>query len=281
MTQRSKSYANMRHDRPRRMTDSRQNPPRAEASRRRYFVQNEIERFLTVLNNGSKVILDSYNLTDIGQAQGLLEYLSDFRQRNIAVSVQKCLREGNRAEFVKLLDEISLMHQELVLMFHMALDLGPRVNELLKLKWSQIVFDSDPPYVNIYDEKKDKYRDSIMMPATWDLLKSYRDALSKTTDERTMVYVFSFKEKTANRHIKDLAKKAGIYDWSKVRFHDFRHTHIYQSKEAGRDWPEISLQTGDRATTLQQEYSKLTREDRQRKANEHPLIRIKNEAEGD
>jgi integrase len=160
---------------------------------------------------------------------------------------------------------LSVIHdEENRLLFLLGLDLGARVSEVVGLQWDRINWPNK--FITIYDEKKDCWRTCTVSAATWQLLK----AKKAKVDTRKQKLVFPMSAKTLNRRIKLWAKNANIT--MRVRWHTLRHTHIVQARRAGRDWNEISQQTGDTVTTLIQVYAKLSIEDRVDLTEKKPLI---------
>jgi len=160
---------------------------------------------------------------------------------------------------------LSVLHgEENRLMFILGLDLGTRVSEIASLRWDCINWSNR--FITVWDEKKDVWRSCTVSPDSWELLKKRKDS----TDMRGQKLVFPISHKTFNRRIKEWAEKAGIE--RRVRWHTLRHTHVVQARRAGRDWNEISQQTGDTLATLVQTYGNLSLEDRIESTDEKPLI---------
>ena len=154
------------------------------------------------------------------------------------------------------------------LMFLMGLELGPRVSEIIGLRWTSL--DWDNRIVTIWDEKKDVARCCTMPVKLWEELRAFRDLVDLRKEQR----IFPVTDKTANRWIKEWAKAAGIK--RRVRWHMMRHTHIVQSRRAGRDWDWISQQTGDSLSTLIKWYSRLSLEDRHEIGNNTTISKFNN-----
>jgi integrase len=149
-------------------------------------------------------------------------------------------------------------------MFLLGLDLGARVSEIAGLRWDCINWTNK--FVTVWDEKKDCWRTCTLSPDTWGLLKAKKDR----ADMRTEKLVFPISHKTFNRRIKAWAVKAGMTKY--VRWHTLRHTYVIQARRAGRDWNEISQQTGDTLETLVGTYGSLSIEDRVEMTEKKPLI---------
>lgn len=225
------------------MSVSIKKPTKSKASTITYFNEDEIGRLLSVLENGKNNALAKAVFKKNGQ---------------------KHLRSAMQDR----------------LMFMLGIELGTRVNELVGpkgLSWES--FDQELHIVRVWDEKKDKYRNCLIPTSLWDELMQYRDWLSQNFDMRKEKQIFSMSDKTANRRIKSWALGAGIK--RDVRWHMLRHTHVIQSRRVGRDWNWISMQTGDKASTLIEIYGKLTNEERQEISDQNPLFRSNNHPKGD
>jgi site-specific recombinase XerD len=157
------------------------------------------------------------------------------------------------------------------LMFNLGFELGTRVNELVGeqgLSWES--FDYERKLVKVWDEKKDKHRMCTIPADSWTEVQNYRNYLKEHFDMRKEVLLFPMSDKTANRRIKAWALAIGVK--RNVRWHMLRHTFVVQSRRVGRDWNFLSIQTGDRASTLIEIYGRLSIEDRQQISDQRPLI---------
>jgi integrase len=180
----------------------------------------------------------------------------------------------------------TITNEESRLLFLVGLDLGARASEiatptaktdksakpmhvdLCGLRWSRINFKEE--YVVIWDEKKDVYRTCQLQKNTWKALKEYfkrEDVIKrKRHDDR----VFPYSTRTINRRLSEIAKDAGIE--RPVHWHMLRHSFVIHSRRAGRDWKFISQQTGDKVSTLMENYSAYSLEERQEIIDQHPLL---------
>lgn len=139
------------------------------------------------------------------------------------------------------------------ILFRLGLELGPRVSEIIGIRWQDL--DRDRKVVRIWDEKKDLQRQCTIPDELWAELTVFSELVDRRVER-----LFPITDKSANRWIKGWAKAAGIK--RDVRWHMMRHTHVIQSRRAGRDWDWISQQTGDSVATLIKWYSRLSLEDR-------------------
>jgi len=219
------------------MSVSIKKPTKTRASTITYFNEDEINRLLSVLDKHKSDALANAILKKDGQ---------------------KRFRTATQER----------------LMFLLGLELGTRVNELVDekgLSWES--FDPELHIVRVWDEKKDKHRNCTIPSALWDEVMQYRAWLTQNYDMRKEKILFAISDKTANRRIKKWADEAGIK--RTVRWHMLRHTHVIQSRRVGRDWNWLSMQTGDKASTLIEIYGKLTNEERQEISDQNPLIKTK------
>lgn len=213
------------------MSVSCRNRTKAEASNISYFSSAEISALMSVFDREEKRVLDKLAQFPNGH--------SHYGARLIKTKQRR-------------------------LMFRMGLELGPRVSEIVGIRWEDI--DHDRLMITLWDEKKDVHRACTMPDDLWEELVAY----SKMVDRR-QGRLFPITDKTANRWLKELAKAAGIK--RRVWWHMMRHTHVVQSRRAGRDWDWISQQTGDSVATLIKWYSKLSIEDRHEIGNRTSLVR--------
>jgi len=180
----------------------------------------------------------------------------------------------------------TITNEESRLLFKVGLDLGARASEiatptqktdgkakpmhteLCGIRWSRINFKEE--YVVIWDEKKDQLRTCQLQKNTWKALKEYskrEDVLKrKRHDDR----VFPYSTRTINRYLNEMAKDAGIE--RHVHWHMIRHSFVIHSRRAGRDWKFIAQQTGDKVSTLMENYSHFSLEERQEIIDKHPLL---------
>jgi site-specific recombinase XerD len=131
-------------------------------------------------------------------------------------------------------------------------DTGARVNEICKLQWSQVIFDSENKTVKIrVKSKTDKERKIPLLTygASLKLWYNNYDKIWKDGENQGVsedAYVFyshtggmfePLPYNTAYRIVKDTAKKAGIE--KKVHPHLFRHTRITDLLRQGYSETEI------------------------------------------
>jgi len=149
------------------------------------------------------------------------------------------------------------------IMFRLGLELGARVSELIGLRSEDLA--RDRLTIALWDEKKDLERACTIPDELWEELAAF----GKMVDKRHGL-LFPISDKTANRWLKEAAARAGVK--RRVRWHMMRHTHVVQSRRAGRDWNWIAQQTGDSVATLIKWYSKLSIEDRHEIGNSTSLV---------
>lgn len=214
----------------RKMSVSCRNRTKSEASTISYFSSAEISALMSVFDRAEKKTLDKLARSPHGHSR-YGAHLIKIKQRR--------------------------------LMFRMGLEIGPRVSEIIGIRWEDL--DADRLIVTVWDEKKDVHRFCTMPDGLWEELAAYRGMV-----DRRQGLLFPITDKTANRWLKELAEAAGIK--RRVWWHMMRHTHVVQSRRAGRDWDWISQQTGDSVATLIKWYSKLSIEDRHEIGNSTSLV---------
>lgn len=213
------------------MSVSYRNRTKTEASTISYFSSTEISAIMSVLVKREKDELDELTANPFGHRMIMPDLIKARRQR---------------------------------LMFSLGLELGPRVSEIIGIRWKDL--DTEQKAVRIHDEKKDLFRYCTIPDGLWAELAAFAELV-----DRRVELLFPITDKTANRWIKEWAAAAGIK--RTVRWHMMRHTHVVHSRRAGRDWDWISQQTGDSVATLIKWYSKLSLEDRHEIGNSTSLVR--------
>ena len=143
------------------------------------------------------------------------------------------------------------------LLIQMGLVLGCRVSEIVSIRTKSISTDR----IQLWDEKKDCYRDVVLDSETFELLMDYmeKDWKPKPHVPHT---VFYFTDKTANRIIKRWCKMAEIPD-EKAHWHTLRHTYVVQSLDAGVPLNHVCEQTGDSPNTIIRIYGRPSIDSRQ------------------
>jgi len=215
----------------RKMSVSYRNRTKTEASTISYFSSSEISALMSVFDKEEKRTLDKIAQFPHGHSR--------YGARLIKIKQRR-------------------------LMFRMGLELGPRVSEIIGIRWEDL--DTDRLIVTVWDEKKDVHRFCTMPDGLWEELAAYRGMIDTRKGR-----LFPITDKTANRWLKELAEAAGLK--RRVWWHMMRHTHVVHSRRAGRDWDWISQQTGDSVATLIKWYSRLSIEDRHEIGNSTSLFR--------
>ncbi|WP_150241758.1 tyrosine-type recombinase/integrase [Nocardiopsis quinghaiensis] len=154
----------------------------------------------------------------------------------------------------RFLDQIEKTEDRDISLFHLALTRGPRCQEMLNLKWSDMVLE-DSGKVAIHGTKTPRSQRTISLgKANVELLKKWRRAQKR---ERGMSgkqwadagHVFTDKDgkritrQQLWRKLGDLAQEAGL---PPVRIHDLRHCAASLSLAAGTDLKVISEMLGHR-----------------------------------
>lgn len=213
------------------MSVSCRNRTKSEASTISYFSSSEISALMSVFDKEEKRTLDKIAQFPHGHSR--------YGARLIKIKQRR-------------------------LMFRMGLELGPRVSEIIGIRWEDL--DTDRLIVTVWDEKKDVHRFCTMPDGLWEELAAYRGMIDTRRGR-----LFPITDKTANRWLKELAEAAGLK--RRVWWHMMRHTHVVHSRRAGRDWDWISQQTGDSVATLIKWYSRLSFEDRHNVGNSTEILK--------
>jgi integrase len=188
-----------------------------------------------------------------------------------ALIVSKKISKGDKYFPEAFVKQLYLMCDDIrdktYLMYH--IETGLRVSDVINTEMVHIDWNLCRTYT--YDHKKDQWRHVYFPEFVKAQLKQWymqRQALD-IKDER----LFPFSEKTANRIIKNWAKKLNFNFASLVGSHWCRHTFIRLSRKAGRDIKAVQQNTGDTIKTLLEWYSDLSQEDMRQEISK-PLTRI-------
>ncbi len=155
------------------------------------------------------------------------------------------------------------------LIIQLGLELGCRVSEITHLRVKLI----RERVVEIYDEKKNCYRDCVISEMTATALHRFVEkhrARRGYSHEKQLVFYEC--ERTVNNWLKEIFAVAKI-PLEKAHWHTLRHTFI---RRAMPKWgiKAVEQQTGDSATTLLKYYSELTTDDRLKLIDSAPIYPI-------
>jgi integrase/recombinase XerC/integrase/recombinase XerD len=130
------------------------------------------------------------------------------------------------------------------LLIQLGLIMGCRVSEIVSIRTKSI----HPDRIQLWDEKKDRYRDVVIDSKTKALLDDYLSSEWKAKPHHRH-QLFYFTSKTANRILKRWCDAARIPP-EKAHWHTLRHTYVVQSLDAGVPLNYIVEQTGDSPNTI-------------------------------
>lgn len=132
-------------------------------------------------------------------------------------------------------------------LLRLGLSVGLRVSEVVSIRTSEIDFDRG--LINIWDEKKDKWR--VVMPTLEAIsaIKKYLNSLDQTPQ-----YLFAVSAKTVERIIQRYTQQAlGIV----ISWHSLRTTYVSRSVELEQSPAVVIANTGDSPATILKYYTKL------------------------
>lgn len=132
-------------------------------------------------------------------------------------------------------------------LIRLGLTVGVRVSEVVGIRTSEIDFDRG--LVNIWDEKKDRWR--LIMPTleTMSAIKKYLNSLPKHSQ-----YLFPFTTKTTERTIQAYSKRALAFV---ISWHSLRTTYVPRSVELEQSPAVVMTNTVDSPVTILKYYTKL------------------------
>ena len=147
-------------------------------------------------------------------------------------------------------------------LIRLGLSIGPRVSEVVAIRTSEIDFDRG--LINIWDEKKDRWR--LVMP-TLDSLSAIRKYLN--TLPRQPQYLFPVSSKTVERIIQKYSKEALGFV---ISWHSLRTTYVSRSVELEQSPAVVMVNTGDSPATILKYYTKLPEVVMRRFVENKPVI---------
>ncbi len=147
-------------------------------------------------------------------------------------------------------------------LIRLGLSVGLRVSEVVSIRTSEIDFERG--LINIWDEKKDRWR--LVMP-TLDALsaiKKYLNSLPKQPQ-----YLFPVSTKTAERIIQRYSRQALGFV---ISWHSLRTTYVSRSVELEQSPAVVMANTGDSPSTTLKYYTKLPEVVMRRFVENRPVI---------
>ena len=181
-----------------------------------------------------------------------------------ALVVKKRKRHPNRAlteaQIRLLLHTVDNIRDDALI--RLGLSIGLRVSEVVSIRTSEI--DSERGLINIWDEKKDRWR--LVMPTqnTLSAIKKYLNALPKQPQ-----YLFPIATKTVERIIQRYSKEALGFV---ISWHSLRTTYVSRSVELEQSPAVVMANTGDSPSTILKYYAKLPEVVMRRFVENKPVI---------
>ena len=181
-----------------------------------------------------------------------------------ALAVKKRSRHPNRAlteaQIRLLLSEIENIRDDALI--RLGLSVGLRVSEVVGMRTSEIDFDRG--LINIWDEKKDKWR--LVMPTqeTMGAIKKHLNAQSKKPK-----LLFPISAKTVERLIQKYSRQALGFV---ISWHSLRTTYVSRSVELEQSPAVVMLNTGDSPASILKYYTKLPEVVMRRFVESKPVI---------
>ncbi len=178
--------------------------------------------------------------------------------------VKKRKRYPNRAlteaQIRRLLHAIDNIRDDALV--HLGLSVGLRVSEVVSIRTSEIDFERG--LINIWDEKKDRWR--LVMP-TLDTLSAIKKHLNSLPKQPR--YLFPISTKTVERIIQKYSKEALGFV---ISWHSLRTTYVSRSVELEQSPAVVMVNTGDSPATILKYYTKLPEVVMRRFVENKPVI---------
>lgn len=124
---------------------------------------------------------------------------------------------------------------------------GLRISDALKLKWTELNLNGQPPTMKIRQKKTEKL---LVVPLSENAIKY----LPEQTKDSEFVFYNWLGEQPMNRSLKKWAKKAGITDPDNLHLHSARHTFGSMLANSGVDVTITAELMGDDVRTVAKYY---------------------------
>jgi integrase len=153
------------------------------------------------------------------------------------------------------LESARFFYSQTELLFRMGFDLGATIGEILSLKWVDVAGGEFIDFSGI-----EIWRVSTITEATQKVLSRCHGFMLNADSYGSLKQkrVFPFEEKTANRRLGYVAKRAGLV--GDISWRTVRNTYFVEAIRQGIDLPEISEQTGVSLSTVAKKFSKYAPE---------------------
>lgn len=173
-------------------------------------------------------------------------------------------------EETRLLDACTGKREHLRPVIIAALETGMRKGELLKLKWSDVNFDTRIINVRAFNTKTMRAREVAMSAR----LKSELERLWQKSPRDSDALVFGISD-DVKKSFDSARRAAGLSD---VRFHDLRHTHATRLVAAHIPLPEVGRALGHTQANTTYRYVNANIESARRVADALDAMRVNNQA---
>ena len=181
-----------------------------------------------------------------------------------ALSIKKRKRHPNRAlteaQIRLLLSEVENIRDDALI--RLGLSIGLRVSEVVGIRTSEIDFERG--LINIWDEKKDKWR--LVMPTieTMGTIKRYLNSQTKKPK-----LLFPISKMTVERVIQKYSRQALGFV---ISWHSLRTTYVSRSVELEQSPALVMINTGNSPATILKYYTKLPEVVMRRFTESKPVI---------
>lgn len=182
----------------------------------------------------------------------------------VPVAAHKRRRHPNRAlteaELRRLLASLDNIRDDALI--RLGLSVGLRVSEVISIRTSEIDFDRG--LIQIWDEKKDRWRHVMPTLETMGVIRRYLNSL-----DRPGQYLFPLSAKTVERIIQRAASRALGFV---ISWHSLRTTYVSRSVELEQSPAVVMINTGDSPATILKYYTRLPEVMMRRFVQDKPVI---------
>lgn len=145
---------------------------------------------------------------------------------------------------------------------------GLRHSDIKKLKWSDVIFDSDKQEVTLHFRQK-KTKGLQYLPISVEAFQ----LLGDPKNENEFVFPDFKYSAHYNRHLYNWIAKAGIT--KNISFHNFRHTYATLQLKSGVDIYTVSKMLGHKNLSTTQIYAKVVDAEKRKAADSISLKKVK------
>ena len=181
-----------------------------------------------------------------------------------ALAIKKRKRHPNRAlteaQIRLLLSEVEHIRDDALI--RLGLSIGLRVSEVVGIRTSEINFERG--LINIWDEKKDKWRFVMPTLETMGAIKKYLNAQAKKPK-----LLFPISKMTVERVVQKYSGQALGFV---ISWHSLRTTYVSRSVELEQSPALVMINTGNSPATILKYYTKLPEVVMRRFTENKPVI---------